>query len=404
MSYLTFIRISLPTVVAGAMLLSCGETSVVDNYVNGQSVPVGHGNPVLFAVGQQNTTRAVPLQQAGFQNFGVFGSVDQDVNHPVMHHYLVGYYDEANGYGTKVGSTFGNPANGAGVSYWMYEGMGADEYTGPFAGKPITDQSRSNVAVQKLYYWDATSRTTNFYAYAPYMHGKQTVDFDYAKQRLIYPVGMLTDGYSDDSGMHEYLIASTIVDRSNYGNEVNLLFRRLNCKVAVHFYEDVEGYSAEVLKVEGRPEGEYYKSAGATVSFADSILVTLDSPLPHGADETLRFAAPDTSAIGTTRDLSSPSPTVYYGLPKPVTTGGMTFSVTYRLTSETDGSQITLTDVKAHIPAEKCSWKSNVSYTYIFKIAHRDTSPDDPLISLDDYIKKEEGSYQPDGPRIPICN
>lgn len=390
---------------AGLLFLSCGEESLVDSIKEtpDHRLLEATPKPLLFSVGQQNTSRAIPLHQAGFLNFGVFGFVDQDTSHPVMHNYLVGYYDEAQGYGDKAGSTFGDPAHGSGVSYWMYEGMGASQYTGAFAGKPLTDQHRSNVATQTLCYWNTDSRTSSFFAYAPYIHGAKTVDLDYVNRRLIYPEGILTDGYNDDGIGHEYLFASSVVDSCNYGNEVNLLFRRLNCKVAVQFYEVVDGYSAEVLKVEGWPEGEYYKSAGATISFSDSVRITLDSPIPHSADEPLRFAAPDTSSIGTTRDLSSPSPTIYYGLPKPVSTGGITFRVTYRLTSETDGSQITMTDVKALVPPEKCSWKSNASYTYIFKIEPNKADPGDPAISLDDYVK-EENSPQPDDSKIPICN
>lgn len=390
----------MSAVVAGALLLSCGETTLVEDITPEQPVPdVPKSPPLLFAVGQQNTSRAVPLQQAGFLNFGVFGCVDHDSSDPVMHNYLVGYYDEANGYGTKTGTTVGDPAMGAGVSYWMYEGMGADEYSGSFAGKPLTDQYRSNVASQKLYHWNFLSNTTSFYAYAPYIHGPVTVDFDYDKRQLVYPAGLLVDGYNDDVG-HEYLFASNVVNSSNYGNEVNLLFRRLNCRVSVQFYEEIDGYSVDILHVEGRPDGEYYQSAGATVSFTDSVEVTLDSPLPHPADEPLRFAVPTLTPIGTTRDLSSSSPTVYYGLPKPASTGGITFYVTYRLTSETDGSQITKTDVKAVVPAEKCCWKPNVSYTYIFKIRQNQANLDDPMIQFEEDVK--EDTPLPDDPRIPI--
>lgn len=394
----------LATAAAGHLFLSCGENSLVDSIKDTPSPrPPEATKPLLFSVGQQNTSRAIPLQQAGYFNFGVFAFVDQDVGHPVIDNYLVGYYDPKQAYGQQAGSTFGDPAHGSGLSYWMYEGMGSSEYDGTFAGQPLTDKHRSNIATQQMYYWNLASHTTSFYAYAPYFHGAKAVSFDYANRRLLCPEGMLVDGYSDDGLEHEYLIASSVVDSCNYGNDVNLVFRRLNCRVAVHFYNTVEGYSAEVLKVEGRPDGEYYHTAGAKVSFADSVQVTLDNPRPHGTDEPLRFAAPTTSPIGTTRDLSSPSPTIYYGLPKPISTGGFTFYVTYRLTSESDGSQITLTDVKALVPPEKCCWKSNVSYTYIFKIAQSKANPGDPTVSLDGYVN-EESSPQPDDSRIPICN
>lgn len=369
----------LHTAAAGLLFLSCGEDSLVDNTQSQTSSRHPEvTKPLLFAVGQHNTSRAIPLQQAGYYNFGVFGFVDQDITHPVMDNYLVGYYDPELAYGQQAGSTFGNPDQERGVSYWMYEGMGASEYSGTYAGQPLTDKYRSNVATQQMYYWNLASHTTSFYAYAPYLHGTQTVTFDYAKRQLRYPDGMLVDGYNDYKD-HEYLYASNIVDSCNYGNEVNLLFRRLNSKVSVRFYEVVDGYSVEILSVEARCNGEYYRSAGATVQFADSVQIAMVAPQPHAASDYLRFEVPDEVPIGPSRDLSSPSPTIYYALPKPVTSGGFTFHVTYRLTSEADASeQILMTDVTATIPAEKCCWRPNVSYTYIFRISHT-FDPDDPV-------------------------
>ena len=407
---------------AASMLLSaCADETLVDKQVvqrsdDTEQIP----SPMLFSVGQQNNTRATLLQDAGHYNFGVFGYKDNDASNPVFLNYLVGYYDEALAYGTPSGSTFGDPSgNTQGVSYWMYEGMGAEEYTGNYAGLPLTDAFRSNLPHQYMRYWDKESASTSFYAYAPYMHGELTATFDNASKLLTLPAGTMHDGYEDRS-LYEFLYATTTVQNANYGNDVYLPFRRLNCKVNIRFYEEIPGYTAQILDlgndfagVHATPairtgsegyysytDGQYYQSAGATVSFASATpSVSQLTPVAHLKGETLHFVAPTDSIIGTTAEDSTPSVTTYYGIPKQEPTGGFTFHVSYRLTSDM-GEQITVRNATAFVPADKCNWKPNTAYTYIFKITRETNGSTDP----DDEpgIDPSDPDVNPDAALYPI--
>ncbi len=392
------------------LLASCAESAIVDSAAD-QSAPPARRlqQEISFAAAQHNNaTRATLLQQVGHYSFGVFGYKDNDTANPVFQNYLVGYYDKALAYGQPSGSTFGDPDAGlTGVSLWMYEGMGAEEYTGPYAGQPLTDEHRSNLTHQYMRYWDKESASTSFYAYAPYVHGPQTATFDNRSKLLTLPAATMHDGY-DDPSLYEYLYATTTVEQRDYGNDVYLPFRRLGCKVNIRFYEVIEGYTAEILDlgngyegIQATPsirtgeapdyrftDGEFYRSAGATVSFASSVpVVNLLSPAVHAKGETLHFERPMDPVIGTSADGSTLSPTTYYGIPKPESTGGFTFHVSYRLTSDMN-EQITVRNATAYIPADKCNWRPNFAYTYIFKITRESNgstdSDDDPSIDPSD--------------------
>lgn len=403
------------------IIASCADESIVDKNVNRTNISDGlEAQPVLFSVGQNNNTRATLLQNAGHFNFGVFGYKDNDLQNPVFRNYLVGYYDEALAYGTPSGSTFGDPSgNTQGVSYWMYEGMGADEYTGTYAGLPLTDAYRSNLPYQYMRYWDKESASTSFYAYAPYVHGEQTATFDNETKLLTLPAGSMHDGYEDRS-LYEYLYATTTVENANYGNDVYLPFRRLNCKVNIRFYEEIPGYTVQIIdlgnnytNVHATPalrtgsegnysyaDGQYYKSAGVTVNFAGASPVENQlSPVAHAKGETLVFTTPDAPEIGTTAESSTPSVTTYYGIPKQESTGGFTFHVSYRLTSDM-GEQITVRNATAFVPADKCNWKSNTAYTYIFKITRDTNGSTDPTIEPD--IDPSNPDVDPDPALYPI--
>lgn len=407
---------------ASLLAVSCTDDSLVNDKTHQQDPSADQlASPVLFSVGQDNSdTRATLLQDAGHFNFGVFGYKSNDATNPVFQNYLVGYYDEARAYGTPVGSTFGDPSGDTqGVSYWMYEGMGADEYTGTYAGQPLTDAFRSNLPHQYMRYWDKESASTSFYAYAPYVHGEQTATFDNQTKLLTLPAGSMHDGYEDRS-LYEYLYGTTTVQNVNYGNDVYLPFRRLNCKVNIRFYEEIPGYTVQILDlgnsyldVQATPavrtgsegnysytDGKYYTSAGASVNFsATEPAISQISPVAHPKGETLVFAEPADSIIGTTAESSTPSPTTYYGIPKDLETGGFTFHVTYRLTSDMN-EQITVRNATAFVPADKCNWRPNTAYTYIFKITRETNGSTDP----DDEpgIDPSDPDVNPDAALYPI--
>ena len=149
-----------------AMLASC-STDFDLSEVFGSG---GTSETIGFQVQKgNNVTRATSLQNAGHYNFGVSGYKESDKVNPIFPDYLVGYFDDNLGY-QKVGTTWGDKDGVEdGKSYWMYEGLGKEEYFGNYAGQALTRFYQSNNAKQYLKYWDKSAQTTCFYAYAPYV-------------------------------------------------------------------------------------------------------------------------------------------------------------------------------------------------------------------------------------------
>ena len=130
-----------------AMLASC-STDFDLSEVFGSG---GTSETIGFQVQKgNNVTCATTLQSTGHYNFGVFGYKESDQVNPICPDYLVGYFDDNLAY-QKVGSTWGD-GDGVedGKSYWMYEGLGKDEYFGTYAGQTLTRPYQSNNAKQFL--------------------------------------------------------------------------------------------------------------------------------------------------------------------------------------------------------------------------------------------------------------
>ena len=412
----------------------------------------GQGNPenaIGFQVMGRNTiTRATSLNQAGHYNFGVFGYKSTDEVNNVMDNYLVGYMDAVNKKGyymTGDAQTTEGDQDGVlnGQSRWAYEMLGNKEYdylgTDGYYTKDQT-YFMSNVEKQYLRYWDKSANFTNFYAYAPYVNHAEAakqVTYDNSSQVMTFPAGSIVAGY-DDPSRYEYMYSASQVGSADYGKDVALNFKRINAKVRIKFWEDINGYSVRILdlssadnyngvyaapsKRSGTPgsytytRGQYIKSIGATVDFSvastissnnpkpisDNPKVSLNTPLAYNNDvaaDMLQFKAPADAAIGTTRPLASASPTVYYAIPKNANTDydcGFTFHVTYELTSTT-GERIVVKDATVHVPADYCNWTSNTSYTYVFRITKNSngTTGDPGTIDPTDPAQKTEDAFYP---------
>lgn len=340
-----------------AMLASC-STDFDLSEVFGSG---GTSETIGFQVQKgNNVTRATTLQSTGHYNFGVFGYKESDQVNPIFPDYLVGYFDDNLAY-QKVGSTWGD-GDGVedGKSYWMYEGLGKDEYFGTYAGQTLTRPYQSNNAKQFLKYWDKSAPTTCFYAYAPYV-GTET-----AIQRVTYvdgvaqtatgtdkyvmniPDGMLVAGY-DDPTRYEFMYASKKVAAADYGHDVSLDFKRLVAKVNIKFWEDVPGYSVRIIDLKqgqhegvqatpaiykdsdspaqtynpyGYRAGKYYTKNGVKIKFEDGVKKHILQYQGTTADNTapLKFAVPTESAIGTNRYQAAKSATDYYAIPKGTST------------------------------------------------------------------------------------
>ena len=425
---------SLILALAATAMAAC--TNDVDYSSSDQGNP---NNTIGFQVlGRNSITRAQSLQDAGHYNFGVFAYKSTDNVNNVMSNYLVGYMDDANKKGyymTSQNQTTEGDKEGVlnGQSRWAYEMLGNKEYDyrGTEGYYTVDDAFyMSNVEKQYLRYWDNASAFTNFYAYAPYVNrssvtGGTEVIYDNSTQQMTFPATSIKAGY-DDPSQYEFMYAANPVANADYGHDVSLNFKRINAKVQIKFWEDIDGYSVRILDLSSTyngvyaapakrtgdnasysySKGKYVKTTGATVNFkasspttggnpkpiADNPDVDFNSPEPYedSATDMLKFKAPAADAIGTTRLLATASPTVYYAIPKNNSTDtetdeydcGFTFHVTYELISTT-GERIKVNDATVHVPSDVCNWESNTSYTYIFRITKNSNGTTDTPSTID---------------------
>ena len=383
----------------------------------------GGSDVIGFQMRTGNTSRATTgLQSAGHYNFGVFGYKKNDKVNPIMGNYLVGYLD-AKGYQPGTGSTVGDqPGVADGTSYWMYEKMGYGQFNGTYAGETVnpTPPYASNNEGQYLRYWDKSADHTCFYAYAPYVNtgatGKTVTYVDGTPKGsshdtyvLTIPNGTIKHGF-DDPSTYEFMYASAKVLVGDYGHDVSLKFNRLNAKVNIKFWEDIEGYSVRLIDLTpaygvaatpsikeagqgsyGYKLGKIYTKNGVKIKFnEDAEFQNLKQYAGETTSAPLDFKTPTASLIGENRVMATPSPSTYYAIPKgsganvladgelnysasgsaPATElaqTGLTFHVSYELISTT-GEKITVTDATVHVPKDYCNWEANKHYTYIFRI------------------------------------
>ena len=430
-------------ILACAALTAC--TNDIDLGTNKEQVEtLSHAIGFQMAKKNMTTTKATQtLQSQGHYNFGVWGykAVTGAAVPTIMENYLVGYYDATKGYGTQTGTTFGDGSNSLdGKSYWMYEGMGKDEYTGNYAGAAITDAYKSNIEKQYLRYWDLSSARTTFYAYAPYVNSTSApVKFfnstsgDLTKKTMSFPEGSIVMG-KDKPADQEFMYAVTKVEKSNYKEDVKLEFHRMGARIQIKFWEDIPGYTVKMKNLstnsvtspstltEGiyaKPaiapttpggnrytEGKYLTKTGADIVFNNdeatatkpTATVTFKG-VTNIAQSCLTFDIP-TEQLGENRNAAKHSATKYYMIPRGATFDpaiaddddfkktGFIFHVSYELKNNQTDETITVTDAKVFVPADQCNWESNKSYTYVFKITKnsngttdkKDPKPEDDLI------------------------
>ena len=399
-----------------ALIVSCTN----DTELNGGNNSESKQNTIGFEVLHRNsiTTKAGKsnLQEAGHYNFGVFAykNISSSSSQQVMNNYLVGYKGNNVGYNlTDANQTTLSSSN------WAYEKLGSSEYTYDGTdGYYKKDETfyMSNNANQYLKYWDKSSESVDFYAYAPYINGNQTATFATDTKKMTIGNDGIKDGY-DDRSKHEFMYANTTVAKANYNKEVQLAFKRISAKMQIKFYEDIAGYQVQILdlkedKTSGvcaapaiAPTGEgttytygtLYHSAGATIDFSGatpSLSLTGNTKFSRESTngECLRFNVPTANSIGTDKNNASPSSTTYYLIPINQDNTGLTFHVTYKLTAEDTQETIIVRNATVHVPYSACNWTSNNSYTYIFKITKNSTGttesnptidPSDPNPSTD---------------------
>lgn len=395
---------------------SCASDEIVEETNNGYQPDTKA--PISFITNQKNITRSMPLQDAKHYNFGVFAYKSTETVNNIMDNYLVGYSDETNSLGYKFGD--GQTTKGDkeglvdGKSMWQYEKLGNKEYdySGEGFYKASETKYMSNVDYQYLRYWDMAAPYTYFYAYSPYINGTETATYvDGTTNTLTIPDGLLVDGY-DDPALCEYMYASAKIAKADYGKDVRLEFKRLNAKVNIKFWEDIEGYSVRILDlkegtykgVQAAPSilsgttysgGQYFVKNGVSIKFTDGVVaspsdISQKTGTTASTETPLIFAAPTAAQIGTTRIEASPSATDYYAIPKNNTTG-FTFHVSYELTSTT-GERIVVKNATVRVPEAYANWVMNTHYTYIFKITKNSNGSTDPA---------DDSKIDPKDPAVP---
>ena len=399
-----------------ALIVSCTN----DTELNGGNNSESKQNTIGFEVLHRNsiTTKAGKsnLQDAGHYNFGVFAykNISGSSSQQVMNNYLVGYKGINVGYNlTDANQTTLSSSN------WAYEKLGYSEYTYDGSdGYYKKDETfyMSNNANQYLKYWDKSSESVDFYAYAPYINGNQTATFATDTKKMTIGNDGIKDGY-DDRSKHEFMYANTTVAKANYNKEVQLAFKRISAKMQIKFYEDITGYEVQILNLKedntsgvcaapaialtgeetAYTYGTLYHSAGATIDFSSANpLLSLTGNTKFTRESTngecLRFNVPTANPIATEKTQASASSTTYYLIPINQDNTGLTFHVTYKLTAEDTKETITVRNATVHVPYSACNWTSNNSYTYIFKITKNSTGttesnptidPSDPNPSTD---------------------
>ena len=393
-----------------ALLASCSS----DTELTGKQEIETKANAIGFEVLNRNgiITKAgegrANLHESGHYNFGVFAYKNNNSGgQEIMNNYLVGY-NGANVTGSCVGYYMNNVQTTLNTSNWAYEKLGSTDYT--YEGtdgyyKKSDTFYMSNVANQYLKYWDKSSQSVEFYAYAPYINGEEaTATINYSSKTITIPIEGIEDGY-DDKSKHEYMFAYNIVNNSQYGSQVQLNFKRISARLNIKFYEDVKGYKVDILNlmendnsgVAAAPAkavesgntttyqyGTLYHKGGAEIDFSDTnpLLTVTGNPAEtfnRDAQDHIKFAIP-TETLTEVKTDAKASATDYYVIPAndDNTQTGLTFHVTYKLTSEDTGETIIVRNATVHVKYDYCKWQPNYVYTYIFRITKSSTGSTGP--------------------------
>ena len=387
-------------------LAACSNESLVDKNIEQQ----GKEAPICLNISQRNMTRADKLESTGHYNFGVWAYKNTDQTNAVMDNYLVGYMDETKKLGYKMNTTdqttLGGTANNYtdGKSYWAYEKMGSAQYqlTSNNNGENyyLSTQNKymSNKQSQWLKYWDYSSANTEFFAYAPYVNGSLKPEFAINGKKMTFPNNSIEAGY-DDLSLFEYMVAYTNQLKASYAKDVQLAFKRMNAKVNIKFWEEIDGYKVEIIDLKGNTTNTvtgvqatpatltgttyaasqtFWTKGSAVVDFSGT---TPDCTVTGTTKQTanLEFKVPANNAIiGDTRATATASPTTYYGLPLGTSNNtGFTFHISYKLTSLDTNETIIVNNATVHVPTANVQWEANKHYTYIFKITKNSTGSTD---------------------------
>lgn len=300
-------------------------------------------------------------------NFRVYGINTNNTNTLVFDNYVL-WYDQQ--------------LSNSNTNYWEYVGR-----------NPIDDK------LQTIKYWNFSANQYYFWAVAG------------AKGRSFDPSNGMIETFSttmtevDGSASVLYYSKPLKVNRNNYSHPVTFHFVGAHSRMRMAFYETIPGYAVKDVKFHvGTNDPHYECMANGTFNVGGTLKLTYDNSIP---DVTSSFEDSETQtshSFGTLNyttaasgSLAQDGESIYLGvlssaptyagnpeapgyytniLPLPENITPLTIKVDYTLVSlDRSGQEINITGADATVPAEFCRWKSNFSYTYLFKISDDKLKP-----------------------------
>ncbi|WP_198021245.1 fimbrillin family protein [Prevotella sp. RM4] len=375
----TKMRKILTYAVSALALASCSSDSLVSDS------PVNNEAPIAFNVGQKNITRTTNLEDAGYNDFGVWAYKVKN-GEPSFSALVMGNY--------KVAHT---AAAGETPASWDYVGK---------------------VDGQVTRYWDYSTDSTNFYAYAPYA---SATEFNATNKTITVSS---TAGYD---AKNDVIYAGKSVDKENgYGKNVPLQFKHIGAKVNIAFRENVAGYKVQLIDVKDNTEagkgiqltpavnddtktaldekytkGEYNEKSNVTISYTKPDAPTTNATAKKTSNVNLIFALPTKTELS--ESDYEVSTTTYYAVVQSDNNPGFTLHVSYKLIAEDNNEEIIVRDARVFIPANMVKWESNKAYTYNFTITTTGTGNTDGTVDVDSPIVPTDKALNPivfDNPTI----
>lgn len=259
--------------------------------------------------------------------------------------------------------------------------------------------------LQTIKYWDYSASPYTFWAIAGADRGQFTPNSDGL-------VESFTTTLTDNGGSSAVLYYAKPVKvelGSSKQLPVTFQFVGVHSRVRFAFYETVPGYAVKDVKFHigaGATQfndcyvnGAFSTAGSLTLSYSSldtnnpQVGIDLASSETSGSHSfgTLNYTKAASGTLSTTPDacylgVMSSAPTYagnpenpgYYTsiLPFTANTTPLTITVDYTLVSlDGSGQEIEITGATATVPAQFCQWRSNYSYTYLFKITDSDLKP-----------------------------
>lgn len=368
------------TAAAVLVLASCSESEFVGE--NPSQKPV-EKTAMSFAIGTKGQSRANSYGKSAADLLNGKFTVEGTKGSPS----LVGAQVVFDNYDVVYGlNTAENTTSNAGD--WEYVGL-------------AKNANSSIAGMQEIKYWDYSAPQYDFIAYS--------LGTGAATATKIVPGSAKTAAYTvqgTKSDLTKVYIADVVTKTTPYSNaEVGINFRALAAKVRIAIYETIPGYSVRGV--------EFFESATASTEVATPTLFsagnaintdgtykvffpTLDDPSntdnnkAHVAYTGTQVSTLALEALNLTRTetatnepgevyIGTTAATATYAADKAFTTvlpnetaEALTLRVNYTLVSnDGSGETIKVYGATAVVPAIYTSWKSNYTYTYIFKISDK---------------------------------